>query len=155
MHLGCACLVATSTQLAVCPQIRYAVADAACLLAVLDSLAAAAPPREHVLEGTTTPQRKVSAASEPGAVLTDEHACVGAQEMQQQSSERPPAVAGENCTVSGPGGDGGETSSRIATAEVVRWWAERIQLSGHGKLVCKAPTVACAATLTLQFLNTS
>ena len=134
-------------------QVSYAAADAACLLAVLDSLVAAAPPRQHVLDGTTTPQRAVATVSRPAAdaVSTVEPAAAeeapGTEQSRRASS---PAAAGGDDAVRGPSGDGGEASSRTAAAEVVRWWAERIQLSGRGTLVCEAPeavfTLACRNT---------
>ena len=117
-------------------QIRYAAADAACLLAVLDSLVAAAPPRQYVLEGTPAPRSAVSTVGQPGpdAVLADDPELVEASRTQQPS-EWSAAVPGEADAVQPPGGDGGEPASRIAAAEVVRWWSERIQLSGRGTLV--------------------
>ncbi len=117
-------------------QIRYAAADAACLLAILDSLVAVASPRQHVLDGTITPQRTVSATGQPApeAVLADDPAAVEAPGTQHPS-ERSSAVPGEDDMVQRPGSDEAEPSSRMAAAEVVRWWSEQIQLSGRGTLV--------------------
>ena len=101
---------------------------------------AVAPPRQHVLDGTTTPQRTVSAVGQPAAeaIVTDEPAAVKEAPGARQSSERRPALSCEDDTVQALDGDGGEPAARMAAAEVVQWWAESIQLSGRGTLVWNA-----------------
>ena len=105
---------------------------------------AVAPPRQHVIDSPTSLQRAASKASEPSprGGLLDTAAPSGAPEIEQSVATSPPAAGEDNGSL-GLSGDADEDPSTQSAAEVVRWWADRIELSDRGTLVRAGRSAYC------------
>ena len=124
-------------------QIQYAAADAACLLAVLDSLVAAAPPSRHVIDSTAVMQ---STAPQYSQQPPERHAVNSPtpDELPLDAQPRAQSLPRHEGHTDAAGSDSSAACAASHTAaDIVRWWAERIELSGRGTLVrarsCESP----------------
>jgi len=174
-------------------QIKYAAADAACLIALLDSFVAASPPASHPIRTFYGGQAKAAArgSASQASIRRSPGAAPGGGEAGSDASPAPArdavaleqdpqsqAVDGSGLRASLEGlsmGDSGPTAEAACSAahpeaatasteavqpprdaasngqaecvaveggggansigEVVRWWAERLEMSGRGTLV--------------------